>query len=116
MGWLRFGFLLCCVGADGLEQCAELLVESCLCGSTDKLVDQLTSLEEEDGGDVTHSKLDGDIVVLVYVALAYEDASIVVGSEFTDDGTHHAARTAPGCPKVYTQRQFAIAIAQSSRW
>ena len=96
---------------DCLEQGAEFLVEGSLSGCAHEFVDQLATLEEKDGGNVANAKLDSNIVVLVDIALAYNDTSVVVGSQFADDGTHHAARTAPRCPEVYNQRQLAIAIA-----
>lgn len=93
-----------------LEQGAELLVEGGLGGGTYELVDELSILEEEDGGDVAHAELNGDVVVLVDVALADDDAAVVIIGEFADDGSYHAAGATPGCPEVNYEGQRARKI------
>ncbi len=49
----------------GLQESLELLGEGCLRGSANKLVYQLATLEEEDGRDITNTKLHSDVVVLL---------------------------------------------------
>ena len=108
-GWdgsaLHYSFTHC------LEQGAEFLVEGSLGGCAYELVDELSILKEEDGWNVAHAELDGDVVVLVDVALAHYDATIIVVGEFADDGTYHAAGAAPGSPEVYNEGQRAREVA-----
>ena len=64
-----------------LEQSVELLSEVAFCDGTYVLVNELTTLEEEDCGDVADAILDGYVVVSLYVALAYNDLAVVLLSE-----------------------------------
>ena len=64
-----------------LEQSVELLSEVAFCDGTYVLVNELTTLEEEDCGDVADAILDGYVVVSLYVALAYNDLAVILLSE-----------------------------------
>ena len=106
---LVFSITLLPQGKKGcLEQRAEFLIECCLRGGTDKLVNELTVLEEQDGGDVAHAKLNGKILFLVNIAFSYHDAAIVVICQLGDDGAYHAAGSTPRSPQVDNHRQGAI--------
>ena len=61
-----------------VQQCLKLIVENRFGGSANKLVDQLSPLEEKYGGNVAHAKLCGHLVVFLHVALSYDNLSIVV--------------------------------------
>ena len=52
-----------------LQQSVKLLLILVLGSGTDKLVDQLATLKEEHGGNVTHAKLHGDVVVVFHVTV-----------------------------------------------
>ena len=66
----------------GLQESLELLGEGCLRGSAYKLVYQLATLEEEDGRDITNTKLHSDVVVLLYITLAYYQLAVKLLSKF----------------------------------
>ena len=65
-----------------LEQRAEFLVEGGLGGGTYELVDEFAVFEEEDGGDVAHAELHGEVFLFVDIALADNDAAVVVVGQF----------------------------------
>ena len=94
----------------GLQQCLELLVQHILRSRADELVDQLASLEEEDGRDVAHAEVDGDVIVLLDVALADDDPAVISFCQFLNDRTQHLAGTAPGRPQINYQRQIAVLV------
>ena len=52
-----------------LQKRLKLLLECSLVSCTNKLVNQLTTLEEQDGRDVANAKLHSDVVVLLYITL-----------------------------------------------
>ena len=62
----------------GLEECLELLDEGWLFSRTNKLVNELTILEEEKGRDITNTKLHGDILVLFHITFTYYYLAIIL--------------------------------------
>ena len=71
------------------------------------LVNHLTILKEEDGGDVTDAELSSQIIVLLYIALADIDLTIVSLSQLFNNGSDHTAGTTPCSPEIHYQRQIA---------
>ena len=90
------------------KQGIELLLQIGLCSGTYELVDELSVLEEHDGRDVADTHLSGNIVSLLHVALANDDAAVVFLCQLRDDGAYHTARATPGCPEINYQRHVAI--------
>lgn len=84
-----------------LEKLFDGLLEHVLTLSTDHLVDDLSPLDEEDGGDVAYAEATWQIIVLVDVALADDYLAFVFLGELFDEWTYHLAGTAPSGPKVY---------------
>ena len=66
-----------------LQQGSEFLFDLCLGLGTDDLVNHLTVLEEEDGGDVTDAELSSQIIILLYIALADHDLTVVGACQFS---------------------------------
>ena len=65
-----------------LQQGFEHLVELGLRLSANQFVNHLTILEEQDGRDVTNTKLSCQILTLLNIALSNGDATIVLFSQF----------------------------------
>ena len=91
-----------CGGKDeiGLKQLIHLLHEGGFLSGTDLLVDHLSVLKEEDGGNIANAVFGYNGVVLVYVDLTDGDTASVFLGQFIDDGADHAAGTTPFGPKV----------------
>ena len=60
-----------------LDKLVELLLELSFSGRANKLVNELSVLEEQDSRDVAHAILHGDVLVLLDVALAYHDLALI---------------------------------------
>ena len=93
------------VKTDGLQQFVELSLEVAFGDGTYVLAYEFATLEEEDCRDVAYAILGSNVVVLLYVALAYNNLAVVFLGELRNDRSNHAARTAPCSPKVNYQWQ-----------
>ena len=84
--WLRACFLkpdAFIISYPGeLQESLELLGKGCLRGCANVLIYQLATLEEEDGRDITNTKLHSDVVVLLYITLAYYQLAVKLLSKF----------------------------------
>ncbi len=81
------------------------MLEHGLALCTNDAVDHFTlGVDEDDCGDAAYAELHGQFFVFLDVALADVNASVVLGGQFLDDGSHTFAGTAPCGPEVNDQR------------
>ena len=84
--WLRTCFLkpdaFTISYPGGLQESLELLGKGCLRGCANILIYQLATLEEEDGRDITNTKLHSDVVIFLYITLAYYQLAVKLLSKF----------------------------------
>ena len=76
------------------------LSQNSLRGKPNMAVNQLSTLENEDGRDAADAEFDGDFRVFVNVHLGDERLSVVLSGKFVNDGAYHAARATPFSPKI----------------
>ena len=89
-----------------IQQFLDFLDQRALLTGTNLLVNNLTSLDEDDGRDVTHTVFHRDFVVLLDIALADNNLALILGSQLLHNGSNHAAGTAPLSPEVNYHRKL----------
>ena len=61
----------------GLEKSLKLLIKDSLFSSTNKLINELAILKEEDCRDIAYTKLHGDILILFHITFTYYDLAFI---------------------------------------
>ena len=65
-------------------------------------------VEDDERGDGHDAVLEGDLFILVHVALGYGDDICHIGCDFIDHGRNHATWPAPGGPEVNEHGLWAV--------
>jgi hypothetical protein len=84
-------------GDDSVEAGLEILLGLQAHG----LLDHLTALEEQQGGDGADSELTGQVLIVVDVDLGDLGLAGVFGGQLVENRTEHLARAAPLGPKIH---------------
>ena len=87
-----------------LQHGLDLLFEDWSGNKTYAAVHFLAVLDEDNGRDVADSEAHGEDFVLFYIAFADDGQSVVVLSQFLNDGGEALTGAAPCCPKIYYDR------------
>src|SRR5947209_17339568 len=74
----------------------------------DLLVDDLTTLEEQQGRNSPNAESRGSLLVGINVQLADLYLSDVIGRYLVHRGSHHPAWSAPFSPEVHKHRDFRL--------
>ena len=113
---MTWGRLLYLASGGGLEGCLYCLLERIVVLGADDLVDELTVLDEEDGGDVADTEAAGQLLVTVYIALADDGLTLVLMWGPTSwQGPHHVAQksTTTSWPLVASCSKFWLLISSA---
>ncbi len=91
----------------GLDpQLCQAILELVLGVHSDQAVDELPTLEDQDGRDGGDTEFARNVGVFVGVKLADLDLAQVFGREFVDGGGKHPTGSAPGSPEVHNDGNF----------
>ena len=97
-------------GIAGVAACRSVAEDGGLVAAFEKadgLTNQLTVLEQQQGGDAHDAELGGQIGLLVHIDLAHLDVGALLG-HLVHDGAQHPAGAAPGGPEIEQDRLSAL--------
>ena len=92
----------------GLQCCRNELVKRFTIECADSLTHYLSTLEEQECGNVSDSEPPGHGLVVVDVNLADAQTVLVVSCHLVEDRGNRAARAAPRCPEVNENGYVAV--------
>lgn len=97
-----------CMGFPQLQEGVQFFNQNVFRNSADALVHQLTIFQEDDGGDVANAVFHANLAVVVHIDLSDDGFAVILFRQFFDNGTDHAAGTAPFGPEINDHRLIAV--------